>query len=132
MALQEKYRSQGLRVIGISLDDNSQPVSDFYQQFKLNYPVAIGNAKLTERYGGILGLPVNFLIGRDGRIYCKHAGEADVFLIEWEIKSLLRNNRVFTANTKRRSTERVSEQRHRICSVPPYRYSRDSDDGWSL
>lgn len=55
----------------------------------MNYPVGIGNAKLAEQYGGVLGLPVNFLIGRDGRIYGKHIGETDVSVIEQEIKSLL-------------------------------------------
>jgi cytochrome c biogenesis protein CcmG/thiol:disulfide interchange protein DsbE len=86
--LQNKYRSQGLQIIGISLDDNPKPVRAFYKQFKINYPVAIGDANLAERYGGVLGLPVNFVIGRDGRIYAKHLGEVDLFLVEREIQSL--------------------------------------------
>jgi thiol-disulfide isomerase/thioredoxin len=89
MDLQNKYRDQGLQVIGISLDDDKKPVGVFYQQFKINYPVAIGDASLAERYGGILGLPVNFLVGRDGRIYAKHVGQVDISLIEREINSLL-------------------------------------------
>ena len=88
VALQNKYRSQGLQVIGISLDDDPEPVRAFYQQFKINYPVAIGDANLAERYGGILGLPVNFVIGRDGRIYAKHPGEVDLPVVEREIQSL--------------------------------------------
>ncbi len=32
----------------------------------MNYPVAMGDAKLAERYGGILGLPVAFVIDRAG------------------------------------------------------------------
>src|SRR5579859_665878 len=55
----------------------------------MNYPVAIGDANLAERYGGILGLPVSFLIDCDGRIYVKHAGQTDILLIEQEIKLLL-------------------------------------------
>ena len=86
--LQNKYRDQGLQVIGISLDDDPKPVQVFYQQFKMNYPVAIGDANLAERYGGILGLPVNFVIDRDGRIYAKHAGEVDLSLLENEVQSL--------------------------------------------
>ena len=86
--LQSKYQDQGLQIIGISLDDDPKPVRVFYQQFKMNYPVAIGDANLAERYGGILGLPVTFLIDRDGRIYAKHVGETDVSIIEHEIKSL--------------------------------------------
>ena len=87
--LQNTYDKEGLQIVGISLDDDPRLVRTFYQQLRMNYPVAIGDAKLAEQYGGVLGLPVSFLIGRDSRIYAKHAGETDIFLIEREIKSLL-------------------------------------------
>ena len=90
MDLQSKYRGQGLQIIGISLDDDPKPVQVFYQQFKMNYPVAIGDANLAERYGEILGLPVNFVIDREGRIHAKYVGEVDISLIEQEINSLFR------------------------------------------
>jgi peroxiredoxin len=87
--LQNKYRDRGLQIVGISLDDDPKPTRAFYQQFKMNYPVAIGDANLAERYGGMLGLPVNFVIDREGRIHAKHLGEVDISLIEQEINSLL-------------------------------------------
>ena len=87
--LQNKYGGNGLQIIGISLDDDPKLVRGFYQQLRMNYPVAIGDATLAERYGGILGLPVSFLICRDGRICAKHVGEADIALMEQEIKSAL-------------------------------------------
>jgi cytochrome c biogenesis protein CcmG/thiol:disulfide interchange protein DsbE len=87
--LRNKYDREGFEIIGISLDDDPKLVRTFYQQSRMNYPVAIGDAKLAEQYGGILGLPVSFLIGRDGRIYAKYAGETDISLVEREIKSLL-------------------------------------------
>ena len=87
--LQNKYGRDGFEIVGISLDDDPKLVRAFYQQLRMNYPVAIGDAKLAEQYGGVLGLPVSFLIGRDGRIYAKYVGEADISRIEREIKSLL-------------------------------------------
>lgn len=87
--LQNRYRQQGLQIIGISLDDQADPVRVFYEQVKMNYPVAIGDANLAERYGGILGLPVSFLIDCDGRVSVKHTGQTDILLIEQEIKLLL-------------------------------------------
>jgi thiol-disulfide isomerase/thioredoxin len=87
--LQNRYRDQGLRVLGISMDDSIQPVHQFYQQFHMNYTVAMGNDRLGELYGGIIGLPTTFLIGRDGRIYDKVAGAVDVSRFEEEIKMLL-------------------------------------------
>lgn len=87
--LQKKYRAQGLQIIGISLDDEPKPVEAFRKQLHMNYPVGLGDAKLAERYGGVLGLPVKFLIGRDGRIYFKQTGQADISNLEDRIKSLL-------------------------------------------
>jgi peroxiredoxin len=87
--LQNKYGDQGLQVIGISMDDGPGPVRDFYQRFKMNYPVAMGNARTGELYGGVLGLPIAFLIGRDGRIEAEHMGATDVSVFEQEIQGLL-------------------------------------------
>jgi peroxiredoxin len=87
--LQNKYGSQGLQIIGVSMDDGPEPVRDFYQRFKMNYPVVMGNAKTGELYGGILGLPIAFLIGRDGRISAKHIGATDISVFEKEIKNAL-------------------------------------------
>ena len=87
--LQNKYLGQGFRVVGISMDDSADPVRDFYGKFKMNYPVAMGNARVAEQFGGVLGLPVSFLIGRDGRIYARHVGETDASVFESEIKQLL-------------------------------------------
>ena len=80
---------QGLQLIGISMDDDAKPVHEFYQQFKMNYPVAIGSADLAESYGGVLGLPVTFLIGRDGRIAAKYIGATDLTALQQKIQSLL-------------------------------------------
>jgi peroxiredoxin len=87
--LQNKYGDRGLQVIGISMDDGPAPVRDFYQRFHMNYPVAMGNAKTGELYGGVLGLPIAFLIDRDGRIEAKHIGATDASVFEREIQGLL-------------------------------------------
>lgn len=87
--LQNKYGERGLQVVGVSLDDDAKAVPPFYRQYKMNYPVAVGDAKLAERFGDILGLPVNLLIDRDGRIAARHVGEANIPQVETEIRSLL-------------------------------------------
>jgi thiol-disulfide isomerase/thioredoxin len=89
--LQKRYGGQGFAVIGISMDDSSDTgtVVDFYRQLRMNYPVAIGNDRLGELYGGVLGLPTTLLIGRDGRIYAKHVGATDIDVFEAEIQQLL-------------------------------------------
>lgn len=87
--LQNKYGERGLQIIGISMDDSPQPVRDFYHEFKMNYPVALGGAKTGDLYGGVLGLPIAFVIDREGRICTKHIGATDISVFEREITAML-------------------------------------------
>lgn len=87
--MQNRYGAQGLQVIGISMDDDEKPVREFQQQFKMNYPVALGSPELADEYGGILGLPITFVIDRNGRISARHVGATDVAVIEAEVRKLL-------------------------------------------
>ena len=86
---QNRYGQRGLQVIGISMDDTQGPVTTFSRKLGIDYPVALGNTRVAEDYGGILGLPVNFVIDRDGRIYQKHTGTADLAALENDLQSLL-------------------------------------------
>jgi len=86
---QNQYGPRGLQVLGISLDDDSKPVYKFRNEFKVNYPIAIGNANLAESYGGVLGLPISFVNDPQGRIIVKHIGAVDLSKIEQEIQGLL-------------------------------------------
>jgi hypothetical protein len=49
----------------------------------------LGDDKLGERYGGILGLPQSFLIDPHGLILARYKGEAGLSQIEATIKSQL-------------------------------------------
>ncbi len=96
--LQNKLGDRGFQIIGISMDDGPEPVHDFYRQFKMNYPVVMGNAQIGELYGGVLGLPIAFVIGRDGRLYSRHIGAADISLLEREIETQLQAQEPSQAN----------------------------------
>lgn len=87
--LQNQYGDHGLEIIGVSMDDSADPVRDFYRQLRMNYPVVRGDAKTGELYGGVLGLPIAFVIGRDGKIYSRHIGATDIAIFEKEISGLL-------------------------------------------
>lgn len=87
--MQRQLGPQGLQVIGISMDDEAKPVKAFSDQYGINYPLAVGDDKLAQSFGGVLGLPVNFLIDRDGRIVKKFIGATDVSVIDKEVADLL-------------------------------------------
>jgi len=89
--MQQKYGPQGFQVVGISMDDDAKPVKEFYRQFNMNYPVAVGDDKLAQSFGGVLGLPVNFIIDREGRIHAKYLGATDVSVIDKAVSALLAN-----------------------------------------
>ena len=85
--LQSKY-PQRLVIVGISMDDDVEPVRAFQQQYKMNYPVALGSAHLADQYGGVLGLPITFVIDREGRIFARHIGATNPTVFEEEIRRL--------------------------------------------
>jgi cytochrome c biogenesis protein CcmG, thiol:disulfide interchange protein DsbE len=90
IALEKKYRSQGFQILGISMDDDPETVREFYKRFGMNYPVAMGDGKVEALYGGVVGLPTTFLIGRDGLISDRVSGEITDFVdFTEEIKALL-------------------------------------------
>jgi len=86
---QEQYGPQLLAVIGISMDDDSEPVRRMIRAQRIDYPVAMGDAALGQRYGGVLGLPLTFLIDRNGIVRAKFQGETDLGKIEASLRSLL-------------------------------------------
>lgn len=90
--LQRKYQDQGLQMIGISIDDAEGELRDFYHRFGMNYPVVAGSQKVAEQYGGILGLPTTFIIGRDGHIQKKLTGSTDFAALEQEVIAQLTKN----------------------------------------
>ena len=87
--LQNRYGAQGLQVVGISMDDSEDPVRAFQQQYKMNYPIAVGNEHLADQYGGVLGLPITFVIDKQGQIVARHIGATASTVFEEEIKRLL-------------------------------------------
>jgi peroxiredoxin len=87
---QKEYAARGLQVIGISMDDDPAPVRSLSTKLLLNYPVAMGDEKLGELYGGILGLPVTYLIDTTGKVRAEYRGETDLKAIEKQLRQLLR------------------------------------------
>ena len=86
---QRQYGPQGFAVIGISMDDDAAAARQLVQRLKLDYPVAMGDARLGLRYGGVLGLPLSFLLDRNGVVRARFQGETDVKEMENQMRALI-------------------------------------------
>jgi len=90
VAWQSRYGPRGLQIIGISMDDDPALARKLCKKMKLNYPVAMGDERLGQLYGGVLGLPLTYLIDSQGNVQARFRGETDLNSIEEQIKPLLR------------------------------------------
>ncbi len=89
-AWQKQYGPAGLQIISVAMDDDQAMVRTTERRLDLNFPVIMGDERLGTLYGGILGLPITYLIGRDGKALARFEGEADLDAMENKIQALLR------------------------------------------
>lgn len=90
MEFADKYKSKGLAVVGVSMDDEGwKVVTPFIREKKLNYTIVIGNEAMSKAYGGVDSMPVSLLIDREGRIADSHSGVVDRDGWEKEIQTLI-------------------------------------------
>jgi thiol-disulfide isomerase/thioredoxin len=88
-AWQKQYGPQGLQIVGVSMDDEPDGVRKLAGKLRINYPVVMGDEQIGTLYGGILGLPVTFLIDRQGQVIARFQGETNLNAMEEQIKQLL-------------------------------------------
>ena len=88
--LQAQY-GEDLRILGVSIDDTADKLKPYAAEFKMNYPVLVGNGHqdMQDAFGPLFGIPVSVIVGRDGKIAKKHSGIATKEQFEREIKALL-------------------------------------------
>src|SRR5579875_296537 len=88
-----EMKSQGVTVIGVSVDQNAQQLEEFIQRYRLTYPIARDpDASLAHEYG-TFKFPETYIIDRDGRVAEKIIGATDWVdprMIEF-VKSLTHN-----------------------------------------
>ena len=88
--LQKKYGARGFQVVGVSMDDSAAVTKETMQKIRFNYPVVLGDAKLGNLYGGVLGLPLQFLVGADGKVLAIRSGEVAPTALDKEIAAALK------------------------------------------
>jgi cytochrome c-type biogenesis protein len=97
--LQQQYSSKGFTLLGASMDDDPTKVvpqfvknTEFSVDGKeetMDYPIVLGTDAITDRFGGLLGMPTSFLISRDGKIVKRYIGVVNEAQITKDIESQL-------------------------------------------
>lgn len=82
-ALQERYKSKGLVVVGLSLDDiEPASVRRFADKMQLKMKLGIADETVLTQYGPIRSIPTTFFIDRKGRLVRRVVGYIDAETME--------------------------------------------------
>jgi peroxiredoxin len=98
MEFDQKYKPQGLAVIGVSMDEDGwKVVKPFLAQERdpetgghtaMKYPVVLGNDTLAKAYN-LTSMPMTLLIDRQGKVALSHTGMVNKNDFERHIQDLL-------------------------------------------
>jgi thiol-disulfide isomerase/thioredoxin len=72
----DKYRDQGLTIVGISVDDVPEDIEAFSEEFDVNYPMLVGKGRedVAEAFDAQTFLPVSWIIRPDGTVQARTTG----------------------------------------------------------
>jgi thiol-disulfide isomerase/thioredoxin len=86
----EKYKSKGLEIVGVSLDQKGWDViNPFVKKMNISYPVVLGNQQVAESYGNIDAIPATFIVGKKGEVLLHHVGYMSKEEFEKAVKAAL-------------------------------------------
>jgi thiol-disulfide isomerase/thioredoxin len=89
--LLDRYGSRGFAVVGLKSDimmDSEDPIK-FAKNLGVTYPLAVASADITQKFGGIEGLPTTMIFDRQGILRHKVIGFEYTSHFEGELKPLL-------------------------------------------
>jgi len=89
--LQERYKNEGLVVIGIAMDkDSLNLVEPFVRKKGIGYPILKGNEQVLLGLKDFSGMPTTLIVDQKGNIKKKYDGSFDKDDLEKNLRELLR------------------------------------------
>jgi len=73
-SLHAKYASQGLAVVGLTLEEREKAVAAFLDAVPVRFPVVVDATGRAGEAFGVVAMPTTFLIDREGRIAARFEG----------------------------------------------------------
>jgi cytochrome c biogenesis protein CcmG/thiol:disulfide interchange protein DsbE len=85
-----KYKTQGLMMVGVDIQDKEANAREFMGRFNFTFPNGPDpGSKISIDYG-VYGVPETFFIDRRGRISYKHVGALSPDVIEEQVRAVLK------------------------------------------
>ena len=90
VALAQKYKDQGLTIVGISIDDTPEQVREFAKAYGVTYPLLIGRDRVDvgDAFGLRNGIPLTVFVRADGTIAERLEGINTKVWFEQQIQGL--------------------------------------------
>lgn len=90
--LYRQYRSKGLEIVGIDIEEPGEKVRPYVEQMKITYPVLLTGERhdeIARAFGVDVGLPTTIVLNRDGSICRRRVGLTRKTTFELLLKALL-------------------------------------------
>ncbi len=88
--LQKTYGENGFSVVALSVDQaGPEVVARLAERKGINYPVLMADEKTMHNFGGVYGIPVSFLVNREGNVVKKYTGYEPFPVLAKDIKGIL-------------------------------------------
>jgi peroxiredoxin len=91
----EKYKKQGLQIVGISIDDTPADIQAFVKEYRVNYPMLVGNGRddLFRAFEAESVYPVTWIVRSDGTVQAKAVGLRERDWFEQELEAAFLESR---------------------------------------
>jgi cytochrome c-type biogenesis protein len=66
--MEREHGQRGFAVVGVTSHDSVEQIREFQKEIRQNYTVLLGPADTAERFGNGPGLPVTYIVDREGRV----------------------------------------------------------------
>jgi cytochrome c-type biogenesis protein len=87
--MHHELETQGLSVVGVVWNDPDADLAAFQKEIRQDYLNVIGEDSVSDKFGGVQGMPTTFIIDRQGRIRQKIFGSRSRATFEAAVKPLL-------------------------------------------
>ncbi len=87
--LQTEYGNKDFAVVALSMDRRATDVHRFMTRNNVNYSVLMADRTVAQNFGGVSGVPVTFLVSKEGNVLRKYQGLVPHALLDREVKKML-------------------------------------------